>query len=330
MSAAEPITLRQFLLAEQHLDRQGPKLAALMEDLAQATRKISHMVSRGQLAGVLGSAGSANVQGETQKRLDVISNQVMIETLSSSEHWLGLASEEMDHALSVATDNERGYLCLFDPLDGSSNIDVNVSIGTIFSILRCPAGVREPADTHFLQPGTQQVAAGFALYGPATVLVLATAHGVNGFTLDRGTGEYLLTRPGLRVPDVTEDLIVNMSNRQHWAAPMQDYVDACLRERQFNMRWVGSMVADVYRVLCQGGIFLYPWDRRDPDKPGKLRLLYEAGPMAFIVERAGGLASTGLHRILELEPERLHQRCPVVLGSRREVEQVLAHHRSNP
>jgi fructose-1,6-bisphosphatase I len=334
MNPPDPISLRQFLLAEHERHPDAPRITAAMEDIAQATRKISHLVSRGQLGGMLGSAGTANVQGETQKRLDVIANDVMLESLASSDHWIGLASEEMEHSLAVATESERGYLCLFDPLDGSSNIDINGSIGTIFSILRCPTAARRPQDHHFLQPGTEQVAAGFTLYGPATVLVLTTGHGVNGFTLDRGTGEYLLTRADMRIPEDTEDFSVNMSNRGYWATPMRDYVDECMRGsegergKHFNMRWVGSMVADVYRVLCQGGIFLYPWDSRDPGKPGKLRLMYEANPMSFIVEQAGGASSTGLQRILDIQPKALHERCPVALGSRHEVQRVVACHRS--
>lgn len=333
MTPLEPLTLRQFLLAEHRRFPDMSKITAAMEDLAQATRKISHMVSRGQLAGLLGAAGTVNVQGESQKRLDVLANDVILESLSSSEHWVGLASEELEHSQPVDNASERAYLCLFDPLDGSSNIDINGSIGTIFSILRCPDGVRRPEDRHFLQVGTTQVAAGFTLYGPATVLVLTTGHGVNGFTLDRGTGEYLLTRPDMRIPQDTEDFSVNMSNRRYWSAPMRAYIDECMlgtdsgRGKHFNMRWVGSMVADVYRVLCQGGIFLYPWDKRDPGKPGKLRLMYEANPMSLIVEQAGGASSDGHHRILEIEPQHLHQRCSVLLGSRNEVERAVAYHR---
>jgi fructose-1,6-bisphosphatase I len=325
-----PLSLRQFLLAD--LSAPGPLVAAI-DDIAQATRKISYLVSRGELGGMLGSAHTDNVQGETQKRLDVISNDVMLESLAWSGHYAGLASEEMENAVSA--NGTDGYLCLFDPLDGSSNIDIDGSIGTIFSILRRPPGLAHLSDGDFLQPGTRQLAAGFVLYGPATVMVLTTGDGVAGFTLDRGTGEYLLTRPNMTIPPDTDDFTVNMSNRRFWAEPMRDYIDECMRGsdsvrgKQFNMRWVGSMVADVYRVLCQGGVFLYPWDNRDPSRPGKLRLMYEANPMSFIVEQAGGKSSTALRRIMEIEPRHLHERCPVVMGSRNEVERVLAHHRGD-
>ncbi len=336
MAKQAQITLRQFLLKQQGDDSKQPKLTAAMEDIAQATRKIAYLVSRGALGGALGSADTANVQGETQKKLDIISNEVLLESLTWSGNWAGLASEEMDHALPARPGTEGGpYLCLFDPLDGSSNIDINGSIGTIFSILRCPEGVSEPGDKDFLQPGSTQVAAGFVLYGPATVMVLTTGNGVNEFTLDTGSGDYLLTRPAMQLAADTNDFTVNMSNQRYWAAPMQRYVDECMqgtdspRGLHFNMRYVGSMVADVYRVLINGGIFLYPWDSKDKDKPGKLRLLYEANPMSFIIEQAGGASSTGLERIMDIQPEQLHQRCPVVLGSKNEVERVVTYHRED-
>lgn len=330
------LTLRQYLLQEQARNTGLVNFAALMEDIAQATRKIGYLVSRGALGGALGSADTANVQGETQKKLDVISNQIMLESLEWSGHWAALASEEMDDAHPIPARYKPGrFLCLFDPLDGSSNIDINGSVGTIFSILACPEGVDKPGNEHFLQPGTQQLAAGFALYGPATLLVLTIGRGVHGFTLDRGSSEYLLTHPGLQIPVDTKDFTVNMANRRYWAAPMRRYVDECMagtdspRGVHFNMRWVGSMVADVYRVLSSGGIFMYPWDSKDPKKPGKLRLMYEANPMSFLIEQAGGASSTGLERIMAIRPEHLHQRCPVVLGSKHEVERVVAYHRED-
>lgn len=323
-------TLRQFLRAQPEA---VPNIAAAVDDIAQATRKISYFVSRGELGSVLGSAHSDNGQGEAHKRLDVISNEAMIDSLAWTGHWAGLASEEMPH--SMPANGAGGYLCLFDPLDGASNIDIDGSVGTIFSILRCPPGVTTPADVDFLQAGTKQVAAGFVLYGPATVMVLTTGRGVQVFTLDRGSGEYMLTRKKMTIPPHTEDFTINMANRRYWAAPMRAYIDECMRGtdsargKHFNMRWVGSMVADVYRVLCEGGVFLYPWDRRDPALPGKLRLMFEANPMSFIVEQAGGRSSTGLRRIMEIEPAHLHERCPVVMGSRDEVERVLEHHRGS-
>lgn len=327
------IPLRQFLLRDRTARSAVPDVVALMEDIAQATRRISFLVGQGALGSALGSAGTANVQGEDQKKLDVVTNEVMIECLEYSGHWAGLASEEMDDAISTPTEYGLSrYLCLFDPVDGSSNLDINGTVGTIFSILRCPEGVREPATEHFLQPGTAQVAAGFTVYGPSTVLVLTTGRGVNGFTLDRGSGEYLLTHPGLTIkPDAT-DFTVNMANKRYWTLPIQRYIDECIQGAQgqrgvhFNMRWMGSMVADVYRLFHSGGIFLYPWDSKVPGRPGKLRLMYEINPVSFIVEQAGGASTTGHERPLDLVPESLHQRCPVILGSKNEVDRVVAYH----
>lgn len=329
----EHITLRQFLLREEQRHADVPKLVAAMEDIVQATRKISYLIDRGALGGSLGSANTDNVQGEIQKKLDVISNEVMLEALEWSGHWAGLASEEMEDAIAIPAGYDKGqYLCLFDPLDGSSNIDINGNVGTIFSILPCPEGVAEPTNEDFLQPGVNQIASGFALYGPSTILVLTVGHGVKGFTLDKGSGEYLLTHPDMRIREDTQDFTVNMSNQRYWAEPMKRYVNECMqgtesaRGMHFNMRWAGAMVFDVHRVLCTGGIFMYPWDSREPDKPGKLRLMYEVNPMSFIVEQAGGASSTGTQRALEVQPERLHQRCPVILGSKNEVERVVRYH----
>ena len=334
MNADRP-TLRQFLLREPHDDTTGiPHIAAVMEDIAQATRRISSLLSQGALGGALGSAGSENVQGESQKKLDVISNEIMLECLEWSAHWAGLASEEVDHAIAVPGPEAPGgrYLCLFDPLDGSSNIDTNGAVGTIFSVLRCPPGVEKLDDAHFLQPGTEQVAAGFALYGPSTLLILTTGNGVNGFTLDRGSGEYLLTNPDMRVQEEAQDFTINMSNQRYWTKPIQRYIDELVEEGEthrglhFNMRWMGSMVADVYRLLISGGIFLYPWDSRVPGRPGKLRLLYEVNPISFVIEQAGGVSTTGIARTMEAMPENLHQRSPAIMGSRKEVERVIAYH----
>jgi len=333
MAVPAYITLRQFLLKEEKEDPSLPKLTAPMEDIVQATRKISYLIDRGALGGTLGSADTDNVQGEIQKKLDVISNEVMLESLEWSGHWAGIASEEVEDAVPIPAGYERGhYLCLFDPLDGSSNIDINGSVGTIFSILPCPQGVTEPRNHDFLQPGIKQLAAGFALYGPSTMLVLTIGRGVNGFTLDKSSGEYLLTHPAIRVPADTRNFTINMSNQRYWTEPMRRYIDECMQGTEsprgihFNMRWVGSMVADVYRVLCNGGIFMYPWESKDPEKPGKLRLLYEASPMSFIVEQAGGASSTGTERVMEIQPANLHQRCPVILGSKNEVERVVSYH----
>ncbi|HKJ08249.1 MAG TPA: class 1 fructose-bisphosphatase [Gammaproteobacteria bacterium] len=327
-------TLTQFIIEEQ---RRAPgatgDFSLLLNDLLTACKKISCAVNRGGLIGVLGSADTENVQGETQKKLDIISNDVMVQALEWTGHLAAMASEEMDDPLPIPAIYPKGkYLLLFDPLDGSSNIDVNLSVGTIFSVLRCPDGVCEPRVEDFLQPGTRQVAAGYAIYGPASMLVLTTGHGVNGFTLDRNIGEFILTHPDMQIPAATREFAVNMSNRRFWEEPVRRYVDECLqgeagpRGKNFNMRWVASMVAEVHRILTRGGIFMYPRDSRPGSANGKLRLMYEANPMSFIVEQAGGVSTTGRERIMELTPEGLHQRVPVFLGSREEVECITAYH----
>ena len=245
-----------------------------------------------------------------------------------------MASEEMEDIYPIPPQHPRGkYLLVFDPLDGSSNIDANISVGTIFSILRCPDGVTNPTATHFLQPGTKQVCAGYALYGPSTMMVLTSGHGVNGFTLDREVGEFILTHPNMSISDDTREFAINSSNARFWEAPVQRYVDECLagtngpRRMDFNMRWVASMVAEVHRILTRGGVFMYPKDTKDPSKAGKLRLLYEANPMSFIVEQAGGMSTTGTQRILDLQPQGLHQRVPVILGSKNEVSRIIDYHK---
>ncbi len=328
-------TITQFLIEEQRRIRGASgDFTSLLNDIVTACKVIANAVSHGALVGVLGSEGSENVQGETQKKLDVISNDVMLRSNQWAGHCAAMASEEMEEVYQIPAQYPRGkYLLVFDPLDGSSNIDVNISVGTIFSILRCPPGVDNPTEKDFLQPGTQQVCAGFALYGPCTMMVLTTGNGVNGFTLDRNIGEFVLTHPKMQVPEDTNEFAINMSNERHWEAPMKRYIDECragkkgARDKDFNMRWVASMVAEVYRILTRGGIFMYPKDMKDPSKPGRLRLMYEANPMSFIVEQAGGVCSTGRERILDIKPTNLHQRVPVILGSRNEVERVVGYHK---
>ena len=327
--------LVQFLIEEQRRSPTDDDLTGLLDDIVVACKKIAYDVNKGGLIGVLGSAGSENVQGETQKKLDVITNDIFIEACEWSGHYAALASEEMDDVHPIPAQYPKGkYLVSFDPLDGSSNIDVNISVGTIFSILRCPNGVTNPTAADFLQPGTQQICAGYALYGPATMMVLTTGNGVNGFTLDNGVGEFFLTHPNMTVPVDTQEFAINASNQRFWEAPVQRYIDECIkgkspggREKNFNMRWVASMVAEVHRILVRGGIFMYPFDTKEVGKAGKLRLLYEANPMSFIIEQAGGLASTGRGRIMELKPTGLHQRVPVILGSKNEVERVVSYHK---
>ena len=331
----KPISLTRFLIEEQREKQHiKPDLRLLIEVVARACKSISIAIGKGALGGVLGSAGSENVQGEVQKKLDVLSNEILLEANEWGGHLAAIASEEMDDPHPIPHRYPKGeYLLVFDPLDGSSNIDVNVSVGTIFSVLQCPEGVTEPSADAFLQPGARQVAAGYCVYGPSTVLVLTLGDGTHGFTLDREIGSFVLTNRGMRVPEDTSEFAINMSNQRHWEPPMQRYIGELLagktgpRERDFNMRWVASMVADVHRIMTRGGIFMYPRDKKDPSKPGRLRLMYEANPMAFVIEQAGGTATNALTRILDLEPRGLHERVAVVLGSKNEVERVTAYHR---
>jgi fructose-1,6-bisphosphatase I len=328
------VSLTRYLVEQQRSKGHIPsELRLLLEVVARACKGISHAVNKGALGGVLGSAGSANVQGEVQKKLDIIANDVLIEANEWGGHLAAMASEEMDTIHAVPNRYPQGeYLLLFDPLDGSSNIDVNVSIGTIFSVLKKADASTSVNEADFLQAGTQQVAAGYCVYGPQTTLVLTVGDGVAMFTLDREQGSFVLTQEDVQIPADTQEFAINMSNMRHWAAPVQRYVDECLqgtdgpRGKDFNMRWVASMVADVHRILTRGGIFLYPWDRREPAKAGKLRLMYEANPMSWLVEQAGGASSSGTGRILDIAPAQLHQRVSVVLGSRKEVERVVRYH----
>ncbi|NGY05355.1 class 1 fructose-bisphosphatase [Solimonas terrae] len=331
--ANKPIALTRFLIEEQRAGHINADLRLLIEVVARACKSISHAVNKGALGGVLGDAGTGNIQGEAQKKLDVLSNEILLEANEWGGHLAGCASEEMDDFSKIPNAYPKGhYLLLFDPLDGSSNIDVNISVGTIFSVLRCPEGIDELETRHFLQSGSQQVAAGYTVYGPSTMLVLTVGSGVHAFTLDREMGSFLLTARDMKIPADTKEFAINMSNQRHWYPPMQKYIDELLagktgpRGKDFNMRWVASMVGDVHRILTRGGIFIYPRDKKDLDKPGKLRLLYEANPMSFIVEQAGGASTTGYERIMDVQPSALHQRVPVFLGSKNEVELVTKYH----
>jgi fructose-1,6-bisphosphatase I len=328
-------TLTQFLIERERSGRINADLRLLVETIARACKAISTRVNKGPLGGGYGSAGSENVQGEMQKKLDVLSNEILLEANEWGGNLAALVSEEMEDPRPIPTRYPRGqYLLLFDPLDGSSNIDVNISVGTIFSVLRCPTAADgkpcEPDEKAFLQPGRQQVAAGFAVYGPTTVLVVTVGDGAWGFTLDRETYTFVLTHPQIRIPEDTAEFAINSSNMRRWEAPVKRYIDECLagkdgpRGKDFNMRWVASMVADVFRVLSRGGIFMYPRDAKN--KEGRLRLMYEANPMALIVEQAGGMATDGRTRILDIQPGALHQRVGVVLGSKNEVERVASYH----
>ncbi|MBK5944629.1 MULTISPECIES: class 1 fructose-bisphosphatase [Halorhodospira] len=331
-------TLTNYIIETQrNLPEATGEFTGLLNDISVACKRIADLVNKGDLVGMLGSADSENVQGETQKKLDVVTNEVFIEALTQNGHIAGLVSEEMDDIYPLPNPSQRGrYLLLCDPLDGSSNIDVNVSVGTIFSIVRAPQGSEKPSTGDFLQRGTEQVAAGYCLYGPSTILVLAVkGQGVQMFTLNRDFGEFILTRKDVQIPEDTKEFAINVSNQRHWEEPVQRYIDECLqgkegpRGKDFNMRWVASMVAEVHRILCRGGVFMYPLDAKIKAKgqSGRLRLMYEANPMSLIVEQAGGAATTGRQRILELDPTDIHERAPVVLGSKNEVEQVTSYHR---
>ncbi len=329
------ITLTQFLIEEQrHKGVIQGDLRLLVEVVARACKAISIAIGKGGITGMLGSATTENIQGEVQKKLDVISNEILLETNEWGGHLAAMASEEMDHPYIIPHRYPKGeYLLLFDPLDGSSNIDVNVSVGTIFSVLNCPENIGAVEEHHFLQAGAKQVCAGYAVYGPTTLLVLTLGNGVSCFTLDREVGSFVLTQRDMRIPEETREFSINASNMRHWEPPVKRYVDELLagktgpRGKDFNMRWVASMVADVHRIMTRGGIFMYPRDAREPDKPGKLRLMYEANPMSMIVEQAGGASTDGTQRILDIQPEQLHQRVAVFLGSKSEVERVTSYHR---
>ncbi len=323
-------TLSKFVIEQTR--GQYSEMGALLIDVAAAVKTISGLVGKGALSGFSGALDSTNVQGEVQKKLDVLTNEAILRHCEWGGQLAGMASEEMDAPYPIPARYPRGrYLLIFDPLDGSSNSDVNVSVGTIFSILqRSTAGDAENAD--YLQPGAQQLAAGYAIYGPATMLVLSVGNGTHGFTLDRESGNFILTHPDIRVPEDTREFAINTSNERFWEPPVQRYVAECqagktgVRGVDFNMRWIASMVAEVHRILMRGGIFMYPKDNKDPAKPGRLRLMYEANPMAMLIEQAGGTASTGRQRIVEVAPEALHQRVPVILGSKNEVERVVRYH----
>jgi fructose-1,6-bisphosphatase I/sedoheptulose-1,7-bisphosphatase len=332
-------TLTRYLIEERRrFPGASGELNALVLDVALACKAIARIVAFGGLAThVQGLGGSVNVQGEEQKPLDVLSNDLFVRMNEWNGHLAGMASEEMEEPSQIPSAYPRGkYLLVFDPLDGSSNIDVNVSVGSIFSILRASDDVvvsgRDVTEADFLQPGSSQVAAGYAIYGPTTQFVISVGNGVAGFTLDPNLGEFVLTNPSIRVPEDTHEFAINTSNSRFWEPPVKRYVDECLagktgpRGKDFNMRWIASMVAEAHRILMRGGVFLYPRDTKDASKPGRLRLLYEANPVGFIIEQAGGRASTGRQPVLGVKPSALHQRIGLVFGSREEVERVEHYH----
>ena len=320
------LTLSQFL--EQKTGNLTPELSQVIEIIVNTCKTIDQALQKGALAGVLGSAEHENVQGETQKKLDIISNDYLIDTLKAHPQVGGLASEELDK-FTPAQENGK-FLVLFDPLDGSSNIDINMCVGTIFSILPAKNAVTQAED--FLQAGTEQVAAGYVLYGPSTMMALTVGAGTFIFTFDIEKQEFILTTENAQVTADTQEYAINASNQRHWEAPVKRYISELqdgttgVRGKDFNMRWVACMVGDIHRILCRSGIFLYPYDTKDPQKAGRLRLMYEANPMSMIIEQAGGAATTGRVRILEIQPTDLHQRIPVILGSKNEVELATSYH----
>ena len=328
------ISLTQYLVEVQRSKGLIPgELRLLLEVVARACKRISQAVGKGALTNSLGDVGTQNVQGEKQMKLDVIANDTLLEANQWGGQLAAIASEEMDQPFTIPDRYPKGeFLLLFDPLDGSSNIDINSVVGTIFSVLRAPEGVKEPSEKDFLRPGSEQVAAGYAIYGPSTMLVMTVGDGVAAFTLDREIGAWYLTERGYRVPEATQEFAINMSNRRHWYPPVRKYIDELLdgktgpRGKDYNMRWIAALVAEIHRIMNRGGVFMYPADLRTPDRPGRLRLLYEANPMAMLMEQAGGAATDGRQRILDIQPTSLHQRVPLFIGAKEEVEQVTKYH----
>ena len=328
------ISLTQYLVEVQRSKGLIPgELRLLLEVVARARKRISQAVGKGALTNSLGDVGTQNVQGEKQMKLDVIANDTLLEANLWGGQLAAIASEEMDQPFTIPDRYPKGeFLLLFDPLDGSSNIDINSVVGTIFSVLRAPEGVKEPSEKDFLRPGSEQVAAGYAIYGPSTMLVMTVGDGVAAFTLDREIGAWYLTERGYRVPEATQEFAINMSNRRHWYPPVRKYIDELLdgktgpRGKDYNMRWIAALVAEIHRIMNRGGVFMYPADLRTPDRPGRLRLLYEANPMAMLMEQAGGAATDGRQRILDIQPTSLHQRVPLFIGAKEEVEQVTKYH----
>jgi fructose-1,6-bisphosphatase I/sedoheptulose-1,7-bisphosphatase len=327
--------VNMFLLEEQ---RRNPALSGafsmLFGDIVRSCKAISYIVSRGALAELPSKTVAADPRAETKRTLDILSNQAFLKHCGWGGHLAALSSGEMEAISPIPFDGQRSpYLLVFEPLDGASNIDVNLAVGSIFSVLRRTETSREPSSADFLQPGSSQIAAGYAIYGPSTMLVLSVGSGTHGFTLDREIGEFLLTHPNLQIPAATRRFSINASNERFWEPPIRRYVDECLagrtgvREKDFNMRWAAAMVADVHRILMRGGVFMNPRDTRDLNKPGPLELIHRANPMAMLVEQAGGLASTGYEMIRDVLPTSLHQQVPVILGSREEVERIDRYHR---
>ncbi|PRY26429.1 D-fructose 1,6-bisphosphatase [Aliiruegeria haliotis] len=327
-------TLRQFLLQQYRTHGVEKDLVFLLEDIATACREISFAIRNGAFFGQLGSADTTNVQGETQKELDVFANDQFVGHIRNCSRVAALVSEEVEEVIWLKDTVAAGdYIVYFDPLDGSSNLDVNLSVGSIFSIVQLPEAVEVGDDKSVLRPGTEQICAGYSIYGPATTLVVTLGHGVHEFVNHLGTGEFRIVSGNMRVPEDSNEFSINASRYGDWDQPVRQYIEECIagesgpRCKRFNMRWSGSMVVDIHRILTRGGVFLYPVDQANRGSGGKLRLMYEANPMALLIEQAGGAASTGEARILDVVPTSIHERAPVVLGSRTEVDRIEQHHR---
>jgi len=330
-------TLTQFLIEtrRRHPSASGG-LNGVITDVALACKAISRKVAFGELAGVLGSAGKVDAQGTDGKVLDLLASRMFLSSNEWGGHVAGMVSKDMEAPYALPPQYPRGkYLLVFDPLDGSSNIDVNVAVGSIFSVLRAATPGGDPQPPDFLQPGTQQVAAGYAIYGPSTMLVLSLGDGTHAFTLEPMLGEWVLSHPNIRIPTTTHEFAINASNSRFWESAVKRYVDDCLagqsgpRGADFNMRWIASLVAETHRILMRGGVFLDPRDNRDSSKAGRLRLLHEANPISMLIEQAGGAASTGRRRLLEMQPSSLHDRIGFIFGSADEVARIEAYHRDD-
>ena len=335
---ANHTTLTQFLIEQRrrHPEATGD-LNGLISGVALACKAIAQRVAQGACGDVLGATATINPQGETQQKLDLIANDIFLRATEWGGHLAGIVSEEMDVPYPIPACFPQGrYLLAFDPLDGSSNIDVNVAVGSIFSILKATGDEGGAEAKDFLQTGRQQVCAGYAIYGPSTMLVLTVGTGVHGFTLAPQLGEFILTHPDIRIPSAASEFAINVSNVRFWEPAVKRYVDECLagrsgaRAKDFNMRWIASLVAEAHRILMRGGVFLYPCDSKDPKRAGRLRLLYEANPISMLIEQAGGAASTGRERLMEVPPEALHQRVGFVFGSKQEVLRIEDYHRDEP
>ena len=334
MQTTKRKSLSRYLIEQEREHGNIPNdLRHLLEVVSRACKLISHSVSKGALGDILGGAGTDNIQGEAQKKLDVISNEILLEANEWGGHLAGMASEEMEHLYEIPNRFPQGeYLLVFDPLDGSSNIDINSPVGTIFSVMK-----KIDMDTHideedFLQPGRDQVAAGYAIYGPQTLLVISTGFGTHCFTLDSELGSWILTNENMQIPKTCSEYAINASNERHWQAPVQRYVNEMRAGatgplgKDYNTRWVAAMVADAHRILTRGGIFMYPYDMREPERAGKLRLLYEANPISMLIEQAGGMSTNGMQRILDIQPTSLHERVAVFMGSPEEVQRITDYH----